>query len=44
VDVLQDILYDGITQNMSPQENEKILQLKYLGKNLTNITAVQNNL
>lgn len=37
VDILQDILFEGITQNLSPEEKEKILRMKYLGQNLTNI-------
>jgi len=37
VDILQDILHEGITQNMTPKEKEKILRMKYLGQNLTNI-------
>jgi hypothetical protein len=35
--VLQDILFEGITQNMTPEEKEKILRMKHLGQNLTNI-------
>lgn len=35
--VLQDILYQGVTQNLSNEEKEKILRIKHLGKNLTNI-------
>jgi hypothetical protein len=37
IDILQDILVEGITQNLTPKEKEKILRIKYLGKNLTNI-------
>lgn len=37
VDILQDILLEGITQNLTPEEKEKILRMKYLGQNLTNI-------
>jgi hypothetical protein len=37
VDILQDILLEGITQNLTQSEREKILRIKYLGKNLTNI-------
>lgn len=37
VDILQDILFEGITQNLTPQEKEKVLRMKYLGQNLTNI-------
>ena len=37
VDILQDILFEGITQNLTPREKEKVLRIKYLGKNLTNI-------
>jgi hypothetical protein len=37
VDILQDILFEGITQNLTPEEKEKILRMKYLGQNLTNI-------
>lgn len=36
VSVLQDILFDGITQKFSPQEKEKILRMRYLGQNLIN--------
>lgn len=35
--ILQDILFEGIIQNMSPEEKEKILRIKHLGQNLTNI-------
>ena len=35
--VLQDILFEGITQNMTLEEKEKILRMKHLGQNLTNI-------
>ena len=34
--VLQDILFEGITQNLTPLEKEKILRMKHLGENLTN--------
>jgi hypothetical protein len=37
VDILQDILFDGITQNLTPTEKEKVLRIKLLGQNLTNI-------
>lgn len=37
VDILQDILFEGITQNLTPQEKEKVLRMKYLGQNLTKI-------
>lgn len=37
VDILQDILCDGIMQKLTTQEKEKILRMKYLGQNLTNI-------
>ncbi len=37
VDILQDILFEGITQNLSSEEKEKVLRMKYLGQNLTNI-------
>jgi hypothetical protein len=37
VDILQDILFEGITHKLTPAEIEKILRLKYLGQNLTNI-------
>ena len=37
IDILQDILFEGITQNLTPKEKEKIFRIKYLGKNLTNI-------
>jgi len=37
LDVLLDILYDGITEAMSNEEKEKILRMKYLGQNLTNV-------
>ena len=36
-DILQDILFEGITQNLTPDEKEKILRVKNLGKNLINI-------
>ncbi len=34
--VLQDILFNGITKKLSPQEKERILRMRYLGQNLTN--------
>jgi len=37
VDILQDILFEGITQNLTPEEKAKVLRMKYLGQNLTNI-------
>lgn len=37
VDILQDILFEGITQNLAPDEKEKVLRMKHLGQNLTNI-------
>lgn len=37
VDILQDILFEGITQKLTPEEKEKILRMKYLGHSLTNI-------
>lgn len=37
VDILQDILFEGITQNLTSTEKEKVLRMKYLGQNLTNI-------
>jgi hypothetical protein len=37
VDILQDILFEGITQNLTGTEKEKVLRMKYLGQNLTNI-------
>jgi len=37
VDILQDILFEGITQKLTPEEKEKVLRMKYLGQNLTNI-------
>jgi len=36
VSILQDILFDGITQNLSTQERERVLRMKYLGQNLIN--------
>jgi hypothetical protein len=36
VSVLQDILFDGITQSLSSQETERMLRMRYLGQNLTN--------
>lgn len=37
VDILQDILFEGITEKLTPDEKEKVLRMKYLGQNLTNI-------
>ena len=37
VDILQDILLEGINKNLTEKEKEKIFRIKYLGKNLTNI-------
>lgn len=37
VDILQDILFEGITQKLTPEEKEKVLRIKHLGQNLTNI-------
>ncbi|MCX8019349.1 MAG: hypothetical protein N2747_02510 [Chitinophagaceae bacterium] len=37
VEILQDILFEGITQNLTPEEKEKVLRMKYLGQNLTKI-------
>jgi hypothetical protein len=37
VDILQDILFEGITQKLTPDEKEKVLRMKYLRQNLTNI-------
>jgi hypothetical protein len=37
VDILQDILFEGITQKLTPAEKEKVLRMKHLGQNLTNI-------
>ncbi len=34
--VLQDILFNGMVQNLTPQEREKILRIRHLGENLTN--------
>lgn len=36
VSVLQDILFNGITQNLTPQESERILRMRHLSQNLTN--------
>ncbi len=36
VSILQDILFDGITQNLSSQEKERIFRMRYLGQNLIN--------
>ncbi len=37
VDILQDILFEGITQNLTGTEKEKVLRMKYLGQDLANI-------
>jgi hypothetical protein len=37
VDILQDILFEGITNGLSQNESEKVLRMKYLRKNLTNL-------
>lgn len=37
VSVLQDILFEGITQKLTAPEKEKVLRMKHLGQNLTNI-------
>jgi len=37
VNILQDILFEGITQKLSPDEKERVLRIRYLGQNLTNI-------
>jgi hypothetical protein len=37
VSILQDILFEGITQKLTPAEKEKVLRMKHLGQNLTNI-------
>ena len=34
VAVLQDILFDGITQKLNNQEIERLLRMKHLGENL----------
>jgi hypothetical protein len=34
VAILQDILFDGITQKFNDQEKERILRMRYLGENL----------
>lgn len=36
VAVLQDILFNGIINNLTPQEKERVLRLRHLGQNLTN--------
>lgn len=36
ISVLQDMLFNGITQNMTPQEKERILRMRYLGQDLLN--------
>lgn len=36
VSILQDILFEGITQKLNDQEKERILRMKYLGENLAN--------
>ena len=37
VSILQDILFEGINQNLTADEKEKVLRIKHLGQNLTNI-------
>jgi hypothetical protein len=37
VDILQDILIEGITNGLSQNESEKVLRMKYLRKDLTNL-------
>ncbi|MFC2139360.1 hypothetical protein ACFLR4_01750 [Bacteroidota bacterium] len=37
VDILQDLLFEGITRKLNSDQKEKILRIKHLGKNLTNI-------
>lgn len=37
VNILQDILFEGITQKLSHDEKERVLRIRYLGQNLTNI-------
>ncbi len=37
VSVLQDIMFQGIVKNLSKDETERILRLKHLGHNLTNV-------
>ncbi len=37
VEILQDILFERITKNLTPEEKERVLRLKYLGQNLTNV-------
>jgi hypothetical protein len=37
VEILQDMLFDGITLKLTPDEKERVLRMKYLGQNLTNI-------
>ncbi len=37
ISVLQDILFQGVAQNLSDEDKEKVLRIKHLGKNLTNI-------
>jgi len=34
VTILQDFLFEGITQNLNDQEKERMLRMKYLGENL----------
>jgi hypothetical protein len=34
VEVLQDLLMHGITQSLTPDESERILRMKHLGKTL----------
>ena len=36
VAVLQDILFNGITEKLTPEETERISRMRYLGQNLTN--------
>ncbi len=35
VSILQDMLFEGITQKLNDQEKERILRMKHLGENLT---------
>jgi hypothetical protein len=37
ISVLQDILFQGITKDLSAEDKEKILRMRHLGQNLTNI-------
>jgi hypothetical protein len=34
IEVLQDLLMKGITQNLTPDESERLLRMKYLGRSL----------